>query len=161
MIYVEKRPQSSIPKNRLILQGLHVLAVEDDRDSQLLLVHALRFAGARVTAVSTALEALRLVQIVTPDVLVSDIAMPAMDGHGLIRRIRSLPGPLTRSDLPAIALSAFSSPEDRRRTLESGFDEHLAKPVDLEELVHAITRIIEDRRALAEERPSSPPKPET
>jgi CheY-like chemotaxis protein len=75
-----------------------------------------------------------------PDVLVSDIAMPVMDGHDLIRSVRSRL-PSEGGGTPAIALSAYVSPEDRQRALEAGYGEHVAKPVEIPRLVATIARL--------------------
>lgn len=73
----------------------------------------------------------------SPDVIVSDIAMPGVDGYEFIQRLRALTDP-KGSNIPVIALTAYASAQDRRRALESGFDRHLSKPVDPVDLVQAI-----------------------
>jgi CheY-like chemotaxis protein len=72
-----------------------------------------------------------------PELLVSDIAMPDEDGGSLLRRIRAL-GPERGGDVPALALTALASDEDRRRSVEAGFQLHMAKPVDIDRLVTAL-----------------------
>jgi CheY-like chemotaxis protein len=81
-------------------------------------------------------QALKSLQGFDPDVLVSDIGMPERDGYELIREIRALGHDAT--DLPAVAVTAFASPEDRQRALVAGFQVHLAKPVDPTELTRVI-----------------------
>jgi CheY-like chemotaxis protein len=71
------------------------------------------------------------------DVIVSDIGMPGQDGWQMMRAIRSMPG----IDAPAIALTAHASPEDRERSMAAGFQEHLTKPVDIDELLRTIARL--------------------
>ena len=88
--------------------------------------------GMRVTAVASAGEALAEIEREVPDMIVSDLAMPDVDGYQLIQRIRALPG--ARGRMPAIALTAFARPEDRVRVMRAGFQNHVAKPLDPAEL---------------------------
>jgi len=134
---------------------LHILVVEDDADSRAMIARFLRQEGARITDARDAFEALQVFQLVRPDLLLSDIAMPGMDGHALIRQVRSSP-PVLGAFVPAIALSAFGSPDDRLSALGAGFDEHLVKPVDFGFMLSTITRVVRDKRA-AFERASVPP----
>ena len=122
------------------LHDLHVLIVEDDEDSRDLLTSILRRCGARVTATDSGHEALAVLGSDPPHVLVSDIGMAKMDGYTLIRRVRELPMGPARG-IPALALTAFARPEDRRRALAEGFQMHLAKPVDPSELVTAVASL--------------------
>jgi CheY-like chemotaxis protein len=95
--------------------------------------------GAEVVPAASAAEALKALERFAPDVLVSDIGMPERDGYDLIRDIRNLGhGPI---DLPAVAVTAFASPEDRRRALAAGFQVHLAKPVDPGELTAVVAQL--------------------
>ena len=142
-------------RRRPILQRLHILVVEDDADSRLMIARVLQQAGARVTAVRDAFEALEVFRAVRPDLLISDIAMPGMDGHSLIRRVRSSSPPLGAL-VPAISLSAFGGPEDRVTAIVAGFDEHLVKPVEFSSMISTITRVVNDKRA-SYERPTIPP----
>jgi signal transduction histidine kinase/DNA-binding response OmpR family regulator len=116
------------------ISGLRVLLVDDDPDARDLIAATLRRAGAEVTTAASALEALDSLPIARPDILVSDIAMPNLDGYGLIRQIRQLPIEDGRQ-LPAIALSAYARAEDSARAVAAGFQSHLAKPVDPSELL--------------------------
>lgn len=111
------------------LDGLEVLLVDDEADTRELLQRVLEEAGARVRTAASAEEALAALQQATPQVLVSDIGMPGMDGFELMQRVRrlALPG---GARLPAVALTAFARAEDRERALAAGFDEHIAKPVE-------------------------------
>ena len=96
----------------------------------------LEAAGARVTTAGSADEALTLLEEERPDLVLTDIGMPTVDGFELIRRIRQLPRAVR--DVPAAALTAYAQPEDRTRALRSGFQVHLAKPIDPGELITAV-----------------------
>jgi CheY-like chemotaxis protein len=126
-----KTPESVAP-----LKGLHVLLVDDDQDTLELLSAALTQRKARVTAVSSANEALEAIKLSTPDVLVSDIAMPGEDGYELIRKVRAMSG--GHSLIPAVAITAYAKEEDRVRALSSGFQCYLSKPVEPSDLVSAV-----------------------
>ena len=122
------------------LAGVRVLVVDDEADTRDLLVFVLEPVGMVVKTAASAAEALKLIELFRPQLLISDIGMPGMDGYELIRAIRALP--LQQSGIPALSLSAFSSDSDRQRSLEAGFNEHLTKPTDLERLVSIIAQII-------------------
>jgi CheY-like chemotaxis protein len=83
----------------------------------------------------------------SPHVMVADIGMPEMDGYELIRRIRASADPAIR-DIPAAALTAFARSEDRTKVLQSGFEMHLAKPVDPGELVASVATLVRRYRVL-------------
>ena len=110
------------------LAGLTVLVVEDEADSLELVRQVLSETGALVVAASSAPEALRMLTQHRPDILVSDIGMPLMDGFQLIRSVRGLDDRHAAA-MPAMALTAFSRREDQQRALEAGFDEFMAKPL--------------------------------
>jgi PAS domain S-box-containing protein len=118
------------------LEGVRVLVVDDDADALSMVRELLETAGASVTTALSADEALALIERQPPDLLLSDIGMPAMDGFELIRRVRKLPPSIRH--LPAAALTAYAQPEDRTRALRSGFQAHLAKPIDPGELLTAV-----------------------
>ena len=122
------------------LNGVHVLVVEDDDDSRDLLMAILGKCGARVSGVGSGEAALELFETDAPDVLVSDIGMPEMDGYALIRRIRALPIAASQR-VPALALTAYARSEDRRRALAEGFQMHLAKPADPSEFAMAVASL--------------------
>src|SRR5439155_9136896 len=126
------------------LTGTHVLAVDDDPDARRLLQEILEAAGARVTTASSASAAFDAVRESRPDVLVADLGMPIVDGYELIKRLRQSGDAAVRA-IPAAALTAYARSEDRAKALETGFELHLAKPIDPAELVAAI-------RALARRR---------
>jgi signal transduction histidine kinase/CheY-like chemotaxis protein len=125
---------------RLSLDGLRVLVVDDEPDFRDLLVALLEERGAVVHAAASAVEVLHTLPSLRPDVLLSDIAMPEVDGYELIRRLRALPAE-SGGRVPAAALTAYARAEDRRRVLLSGFNMYLAKPVDPEELVAVVASL--------------------
>jgi CheY-like chemotaxis protein len=116
------------------LTGTRVLVVEDDRDGRELMIETLRAAGAQTAGASSAAEALDLLPLFRPHVLVSDIGMPEEDGCSLVARIRSIPKE-NGGDVPALAVSAYAREEDRIRSAAAGFQSHLAKPFEPAELV--------------------------
>ena len=126
------------------LQGLHVLVVDDDPGSLELMGEALGSLGARVSTAMSAAEAMQMLQDDSPDVLVSDLAMPDEDGYALMRRVRLCPEPT--GSIPAIALTAFARANDRKQAFEAGFHMHLAKPVDLAELESALVQLTQVTR---------------
>jgi CheY-like chemotaxis protein len=122
------------------LVGLHVLVVDDDAEARELLRTVLEYGGALVTVVATARDALRNLQRVTPDVVVTDIAMPQENGYWLIREMRALDA-VKGHRLPAIALTGHGDAHGPERTLAAGFDAHLRKPVDPWELCRVIAAL--------------------
>ncbi len=122
------------------LFGARVLLVDDDDDTRDFLAAALGTAGAQMRGASTARAAFESVTSWRPDVIVSDIAMPEEDGYVFIRRVRSLP-PEHGGRTPAVALTALARPKDRVSALAAGFQTHLAKPVDPNELVLAVANL--------------------
>ena len=112
------------------LTGLKVLIVDDEPDAQQVLGRILQDAGATVFAADSAEAALAQLERRTPDILISDIGMPLVDGYELIARVRaSETGRIAR--IPAIALSAYARPDDRQRALQAGYQAHIAKPVNI------------------------------
>jgi PAS domain S-box-containing protein len=121
------------------LRGVRILLVDDDRDSMEVVRFLLSRSGADVDSAMSARQALDLLAQSHPDVLVSDIAMPGTNGYALLARIRAGEG--GRPDMPAIALTAYSAPEDRERALSGGFQAHVSKPVEIAELVAAVQSV--------------------
>jgi signal transduction histidine kinase/ActR/RegA family two-component response regulator len=121
------------------LTGLSVLVVEDDAATREVLTMMLATAGADVQSAGSADDALRTIQWLRPDIVVSDISMPGEDGYAFMRRLRGLER--GRRGIPAIALTAHARPEDTEQAFVAGFAEHLAKPVDAPDLVLAIARL--------------------
>jgi len=128
------------------LSGLSVLVVDDEPDSLELVQQVLADTGITILSAASAQEALRGLERHRPDLLISDIGMPLMDGFELIRQVRALRD-RQAAGVPAIALTAFSRKEDQQRALEAGFDEYLAKPLRPSVLVQAVLAIVE-RKAL-------------
>jgi CheY-like chemotaxis protein len=122
-----------------MLEGLKVLVVDDEPDARELIKRVLLHGHAEVLLASSAREALDLLDRHRPDVLVSDIGMPEQDGYELIREVRSRGR--TAQDVPAVALTAFARSEDRRRALMAGFQIHVAKPVDANELTAVVASL--------------------
>ncbi|PYQ50941.1 MAG: hypothetical protein DMF78_14435 [Acidobacteria bacterium] len=119
---------------RTSLEGRRLLVVEDDADSREMLVSLFAQCGAEVSAATSAAEAMEVLQRARPEVLVCDIGLAGEDGHELIRRIRALE--VERGGrIPALALTAYAGPEDRRKALAAGFDTHVPKPAAPVELV--------------------------
>ncbi|TMB34197.1 MAG: PAS domain-containing protein [Deltaproteobacteria bacterium] len=123
------------------LKGVKILVVDDDADARELLSMILEHAGAETATAGCVDEALAVLERFKPDVLVSDIGMPEHDGYCLIRKIRAGEGN-GMSGIPAVALTAFARDEDRSQALESGFQAHLAKPIEPGELTAIIARLI-------------------
>jgi len=123
------------------LRGVRVLVVDDEPDARVLLVAVLEGHGAQVKAVGSAAEALREIESDAPDVLVSDIGMPSEDGYSLIRKVRT---GLKKSPkvLPAAALTAYARMEDRSRALMAGFQSHITKPIDPDELLVVVATLV-------------------
>jgi CheY-like chemotaxis protein len=122
------------------LVGLHVLVVDDDAEARELIRTVLEYGGALVTVVATARDALRTLQRLTPDAVLSDIAMPHENGYWLIREIRALDAARGHR-LPVIAITGHTLVHGPDRTLPAGFDAHLRKPVDPWELCRTIAAL--------------------
>lgn len=120
------------------LDGLRVLVVDDQPDSRELLATLLEQCGARVLQCETAAAALDCLSRPSADLLIADIAMPDMDGYELIRQVRA-----RGQQVPAIAVTAYARPDDRRQALAAGYSGYCAKPIDgalLVETARALTR---------------------
>jgi PAS domain S-box-containing protein len=123
-----------------VLLGVRVLLVEDDRDTLELLQVLLRRHGAEVTPATSADEALDALGRARPDIIVSDIGMPQVDGFELMRRVRAL-GPEAGGQTLAVALTAYATDADRVQAMRSGFQAHVSKPVAPETLVTTIASL--------------------
>jgi NO-binding membrane sensor protein with MHYT domain/CheY-like chemotaxis protein len=134
------------------LSGITVLLVDDAPDTLEVLEQILVQAGATVMAAASADVALALLAQALPDVIVSDIGMPAIDGFELMRRIRQLPS-AAGAAIPAIALTALTRKEDRDRALQAGFTDYLAKPVEAAALVACIAALGAQREAATARKP--------
>ncbi|NHC35324.1 response regulator [Scytonema millei VB511283] len=126
-----------LPESTLDLSGVSILVVDDEPDSREFVAFVLEQAGAIVTSVSSGIEALQAIEQSVPDLIVSDIGMPDLDGYMLMRQIRAR---LPASQVPAIALTAYAGEFDRALALKAGFQHHLAKPVEPAEIVTTLAR---------------------
>jgi len=110
------------------LENVHVMVVDDDAETREVMAMALGHEGACVTTAASVAGAVEAIEHWWPDVLVSDIGMPGEDGYDLIRKVRRMEASRGRH-LPAIAVTAYTAPEDRRHALEAGYEVYVAKPV--------------------------------
>ncbi|GGY60095.1 hybrid sensor histidine kinase/response regulator [Pseudoduganella albidiflava] len=141
-------PRDPVADDLRDLGGLRVLIVDDEPDTRELIKRVLSDCNADVVTADSASAALSLLPRWIPDLLLSDIGMPEMDGFELLARVRAL-GPDAGGNVPAIALTAFARSEDRLRTLAAGFTDHIAKPVEPPELVAAVALAAARRRGLS------------
>jgi len=118
------------------LTGVSVLIVEDNADARELVATGLAEAGAWVRTAASAHEATRALATDPTDVVVIDISMPGEDGYSLLGRLRA-----AGVTIPAIALTAHVGEDDRRRTMRAGFDVHVGKPFELQELRRVVSRL--------------------
>ena len=132
--------KDAAPQRASTLAGLRVLLVDDEEDSREIVMAMLEQNWVQVKAASSAYEALRTFAEWRPDVLVSDIGMPAEDGYSLIRKVRSLP-PERGGDVPAAALTGYAGRTDYLKALSAGYQSHIKKPVDFEELIAVIVSL--------------------
>ena len=123
------------------LGGVSVLVVDDDRDARELIARILTDCHARVRIAASAREAFDALRADLPDLLISDLGMPEVDGFELLSWVRSL-GRDRGGLLPAVALTAFARSEDRLRALEAGFNSHISKPVEPSELIAAVASLV-------------------
>jgi hypothetical protein len=135
-VEVEPTEMIALPK----LDGVHVFAVDDEPDARALLERILEDHGAIVTTFASANAVLAALKSSRPSVIVSDVGMPGMDGFQMIRALRA--DEPRDSRVPALALTAFARAEDRKRSLQAGFQAHLAKPFDVGELVLLVADLV-------------------
>lgn len=122
------------------LAGAHAFIVDDEPDVRDLLQRVLRDQGAQVTSFVGAEDALAALQATKPSLIISDIGMPRMDGYQFMRSLRASEARNERT--PALALTAFARPEDRKRSFLAGYQAHLAKPFDVAELILVVAGLI-------------------
>jgi PAS domain S-box-containing protein len=127
----------SEPTEARLLQGRTILVVEDHDDARELISAVLRHAGAQVIAVASTAGAMEQAVSTRPDVLVADLGLPGEDGYVLLTRFRTM-----HPDVPAIALTAYARSTDRERVLAHGFQLHVVKPVDPQQLVESIHSVL-------------------
>ena len=133
-------PHRSADDERADLAGLRVLVVDDDGDTRELLYCILSDAGAAVACADSVKQAFELLVIVRPEVIISDIEMPDENGYSFIRNLRSVLDE-DGGKTPAIALTGRGLPQDKQRSLSSGFNLHLTKPIAPEDLLKAVRTI--------------------
>jgi len=121
------------------LTGIRVLVVDDEADAREVVAFVLEEHGAKVTVVASASEALQILAQSKQDLLISDIGMPEMDGYTLLRQVRATIQP--GGQIPAIALTGYTAARNRAEAIAAGFQLHLFKPLDVEELVAAVARL--------------------
>ncbi|XHX77151.1 MAG: PAS domain-containing protein [Stenomitos frigidus ULC029] len=136
----EQPPAKAVSSDELDLTGVRILAVDDEPDARELLTALLTQYGAEVLTVTAAAEVLTHLASFQPDVLISDIGMPEIDGYMLIQQIRALP-PEKGGQTSAIALTAYARGEDYQQAINSGYQRHLTKPLDLDQLVHVVVEL--------------------
>lgn len=143
----EGTASNSIHKRRKLendhttLQGIHILVVDDERDSRDILQRALSKYQAQVDVASSVDEALHSIDTFKPDLILSDISMPERDGYDLIHELRQ--DGHAAEHIPAIAVTAFARPDDREKMLRSGFQAHVAKPVDVGVLTNTVYEVLQ------------------
>ncbi|MEH2208180.1 MAG: PAS domain S-box protein [Nostoc sp.] len=133
--------QAELSTEETLLAGVQILLVDDQADVREFFSFALEQYGATVTAVESADEALQTLVQSQPDILLSDIGMPLMDGYMLLREVRKLP-PEQGGQIPAIALTAYAGEINYNQAMAAGFQKHLPKPVDPVDLAAAIVSLI-------------------
>lgn len=121
------------------LTSIHVLVVEDDDDSREMLGQTLEMYGARVTAVASAAAAMAVISNNTPDIMISDLGMPEVDGFMLMQQVRRA---IPDDQMPAIALSAYARESDQKQALAAGFQAHLLKPLEPDKLVKTVAEVV-------------------
>jgi signal transduction histidine kinase/ActR/RegA family two-component response regulator len=128
---------SKLPIEPLALKDIHVLIVDDDTDTRAFLAYLLQSYGGQVTLAASATEAIAVLKQIHPDLLLSDLGMPDMDGYMLIQQVRALP---EFAKLPAIALTAYAAETNQQQAMAAGFQQHIAKPADSTTLIGAIVQ---------------------
>jgi signal transduction histidine kinase/CheY-like chemotaxis protein len=126
--------------NGEMLRNVHVLVVDDEEDARLLLETTLSQYGADVTIAASAAEALQAIERAVPDILLSDVGMPHEDGYSLIRRVRARPA-AAGGAIPAVAITAYASANDRLAALSAGFQAHVAKPFEPREIAALVAQL--------------------
>ena len=126
--------------DKLDLRDVLVLAVDDEADARHLITRILGGCGACVETAKSGGEALRMIRKNTHDILIMDVGMPGEDGYSVIQKVRLLKKE-EGGEIPAIALTAFARSEDRRRAVLSGFQMHVAKPVEPSELIAMVASL--------------------
>ncbi|URD49005.1 PAS domain-containing protein [Chroococcidiopsis sp. CCNUC1] len=145
---VGNREMHHSPSNsqQLPLQGVRVLAVDDDPDMREYVTCVLQQHGAEATVVSSAEDALVALSQQMPDIILSDIGMPLIDGYMFLEKVKNIMQSRSLS-IPAIALTAYAGEYDQQKAITAGFQLHLPKPIDPDELVKAIAEMVSTTRS--------------
>lgn len=139
----DEMPSAKISsKLKVDLDGIKILVVDDDADSREFLNFVLKQEKAIVTTAASGFDALQVFELSIFDIVVSDVGMPGMDGYMLMRQLRRLTAQQAK-DIKAIALTAYAGELDRQQAKEAGFHQHLAKPIEIGELVQAIATLMQ------------------
>ncbi|MUG98769.1 PAS domain-containing protein [Scytonema sp. UIC 10036] len=141
---LENEPSSDSTNPELAtspLAGLRILVVDDEGDTREYISFVLEQAGANVISAESAERALQILVQFTPDILLSDIGMAEMDGYGLIRQVRAMPSE-QGGEILAIALTAYAGEMNQQLALAAGFQQHISKPVEPEQLISAIVNLV-------------------
>ncbi|MBD1843233.1 response regulator [Cyanobacteria bacterium FACHB-63] len=133
-------PERSRPEENSTLAGLHILVIDDSCDSREFAAFVLSQAGSEVTVVDSAKAALHMLSNSCPDVIICDIGLPEMSGYEFIQQLRSRPAE-QGGRVVAIALTSYASDDDQKLAIESGFQQHLSKPVEPERLIQTIAAV--------------------
>jgi two-component system cell cycle response regulator DivK len=126
------------------MKGSRILIVDDNRDNMELIRFLVEQAGHQVLTARHGKEGLQLAQEHRPDLILLDLAMPELDGWEVARELKA--EPLTR-DIPLIAITAYAMPGNRRKALDSGFDDYITKPLHIPTFGEQIDRLLEKNRA--------------
>jgi PAS domain S-box-containing protein len=140
-VFAEHPPSDRSPQAASPLAGRKILVVDDDPDARQIMIQTLQRQGAAVLAASSAEAALNIIRAEPPALLVSDIGMPRVNGFELVRRVRSMP-PQAGGLLPALAITAYTRPDDRQEAFEAGYNAYLAKPVEPSRFVEVCSRLL-------------------
>jgi PAS domain S-box-containing protein len=141
---VAKVASEAKPKEKKLLEGTKILIVEDEPDSREVLQLFLEQNGAVVKSAELAADALNYLRDLNgsvPDIILSDLAMPGMDGYTMLNEIRTFP-PEKGGNVPAVALSAFSSMDNKQKAFESGFQKYHTKPFEPDGIIQDILQLV-------------------
>jgi CheY-like chemotaxis protein len=137
------------------LDGILVLVVEDHADSRDILRQFLESLGAEVLLARDGIEALEILETRIPDIVLTDIRMPRMDGVQLAHRMKRH---VRWARVPISAVTAYNTPADLRTTLEAGFDGHIEKPINFDVLLATVSRLVRRNRTRTRRRPPRRPR---
>lgn len=136
-------PADSEAFDDLPLKGIRAMVVDDDLDTREFLTFLLETNGAIVTPLDSASQAIRAIEQSAPDILLSDIGMPEVDGYALIQAVRAL----KNGSIPAIALTAYAGDSDRQQALEAGFQRHVSKPIDPDAVIAIVRELVQPKNS--------------